>query len=37
VVSGGNEYVLKMQVGDKRWFKGLDRPTQEVVKSFVVA
>jgi len=37
VVSGGNEYVLKMQVGDKRWFKGLDRPTQDVVKSFVVA
>merc|ERR1711998_486348 len=37
VVSGGNEYVLKVQVGDKRWFKGLERPAKEVSKSFTVA
>lgn len=37
VVSGGNEYVLKVQVGDKRYFKGLERPSKQVIKSFTVA
>uniref|UniRef100_A0A7S4MHW1 PsbP C-terminal domain-containing protein n=1 Tax=Vannella robusta TaxID=1487602 RepID=A0A7S4MHW1_9EUKA len=37
VVSGGKEYVLKVQVGDKRWFKGLERPSKEVIQSFIVA
>jgi len=36
-VSGGNEYVLKIQVGDKRYFKGLERPSKQIIKSFTVA
>jgi hypothetical protein len=36
-VSGGNLYVLKVQVGDKRWFKGADRDAKGAWNSFTVA
>jgi len=36
-VSGGQLYVLKVQVGDKRWFKGVDRDAKGTWNSFTVA
>jgi hypothetical protein len=36
-VSGGNLYILKNQVGDKRWFKGLERPVKKSNDTFTVA
>jgi len=36
-VSNGNLYVLKHQVGDKRWFKGADKGALGSWKSFTVA
>jgi len=36
-VSGNTLYTLKFQVGDKRWFKGLERPAKQSAKSFTVA
>eukprot|EP00667_Euglena_gracilis_P014283 EG_transcript_14787 len=36
-VSGGKLYILKHQVGDKRWFKGLDKPVLASLASFTVA
>jgi len=36
-VSGGQLYLLKVQVGDKRWFKGVDKDAKGIWKSFTVA
>uniref|UniRef100_A0A061S851 Photosystem II oxygen-evolving enhancer protein 2 n=1 Tax=Tetraselmis sp. GSL018 TaxID=582737 RepID=A0A061S851_9CHLO len=36
-VSEGNLYVLKVQVGDKRWFKGVDKEAMGAWNSFIVA
>ncbi|KAL6775859.1 PSBP1 [Auxenochlorella protothecoides x Auxenochlorella symbiontica] len=36
-VSNGNLYILKIQAGDKRWFKGLSKDAQGVANSFTVA
>lgn len=36
-VSGGQLYILKVQVGDKRWFKGADRDAKGIWNSFTVA
>jgi hypothetical protein len=36
-VSNGKLYVLKVQVGDKRWFKGVDKDAEGMAASFVVA
>ena len=36
-VSGGVLYILKIQVGDKRWFKGVDRDAKGTWNSFTVA
>merc|ERR1711977_646971 len=36
-VSGNTLYVLKIQVGDKRWFKGIRKDAEGVFNSFVVA
>lgn len=36
-VSGGNLYILKIQVGDKRWFKGVERDAKGTWNSFTVA
>mmetsp|Transcript_15147 Transcript_15147/g.20903 ORF Transcript_15147/g.20903 Transcript_15147/m.20903 type:complete len:260 (-) Transcript_15147:83-862(-) len=36
-VSNGKLYLYKMQIGDKRWFKGLDRPATASWRSFTVA
>mmetsp|Transcript_14679 Transcript_14679/g.37244 ORF Transcript_14679/g.37244 Transcript_14679/m.37244 type:complete len:130 (-) Transcript_14679:116-505(-) len=36
-VSNGALYVLKVQAGDKRWFKGADKECQGVWNSFIVA
>jgi len=36
VVSNGNLYVLKIQAGDKRWFKGAERECREAFDSFTV-
>lgn len=33
-VSGGKLYVVKVQNGDKSWFKGGEKPSRAVVKSF---
>ena len=35
-VSGGNLYLLRVQVGDKRWFKGVDKDAQGTWNSFTV-
>lgn len=35
-VSNGNLYVVKVQNGDKSWFKGGEKPSREVIKSFQV-
>lgn len=36
-VSGGNLWILKVQVGDKRWFKGVNKDAFGLVKSFTLA
>eukprot|EP00898_Chlorokybus_atmophyticus_P004919 jgi/Chlat1/5428/Chrsp35S08992 len=36
-VKDGNLYVLKIQAGDKRWFKGTDRAVRPVFDSFTIA
>jgi len=36
-VSNGKLYILKMQAGDKRWFKGLEKELKKVQDSFSVA
>lgn len=36
-VSGGQLYVVKVQSGDKSWFKGGEKPSREVIKSFLAA
>lgn len=36
-VGNGNLYILKIQVGDKRWFKGADAGAKGSWNSFVVA
>jgi hypothetical protein len=36
-VSGGNLYILKVQAGDKRWFKGAEKDAKGVWNSFIVA
>eukprot|EP00850_Spirogloea_muscicola_P022398 SM000291S10876 [mRNA] locus=s291:36185:37362:- [translate_table: standard] len=36
-VSNGNLYILKIQAGDKRWFKGTERFVRDAVSSFQVA
>jgi hypothetical protein len=36
-VSGNTLYILKIQVGDKRWFKGVRKEAEGVLNSFIVA
>jgi hypothetical protein len=36
-VSNGKLYVFKTQAGDKRWFKGLEKPMRASVANFTVA
>ena len=36
-VSGGNLYILKVQAGDKRWFKGAKTEAVGTWNSFTVA
>lgn len=36
-VAGGSLYILKVQVGDKRWFKGADKEAKGAWNSFTVA
>ena len=36
-VGNGNLYILKIQIGDKRWFKGADQGAKGAWNSFVVA
>ena len=36
-VSGGKLWILKIQVGDKRWFKGVKKEAYGIYDSFVVA
>merc|ERR1711881_546972 len=36
-VSNNNLYILKVQVGDKRWFKGVRKEAEGVYNSFIVA
>merc|ERR1712193_571204 len=36
-VSNSNLYILKIQVGDKRWFKGVKKEAEGVYNSFIVA
>lgn len=36
-VSGNTLYILKIQVGDKRWFKGVRKEAEGVFNSFIVA
>jgi hypothetical protein len=36
-VSANTLYTMKFQIGDKRWFKGLERPAKQTAKSFTVA
>jgi hypothetical protein len=35
--SGNTLYILKIQVGDKRWFKGVKKEAEGVFNSFIVA
>ncbi len=37
LVSNGNLYILKVQAGDKRWFKGAKKECLGVFDSFTVA
>merc|ERR1719240_1040569 len=36
-VSGNTLYILKIQVGDKRWFKGVNKDAEGAFNSFIVA
>ena len=36
-VSNGTRYILKVQAGDKRWFKGVKKYVLGADKSFTVA
>merc|ERR1719393_447100 len=36
-VSGNTLYILKIQVGDKRWFKGVNKDAEGTLNSFIVA
>lgn len=36
-VSGGNLYILKVQIGDKRWFKGAKTSAVGLLESFTLA
>merc|ERR1739848_384649 len=36
-VSKNTLYILKVQVGDKRWFKGVNKDAEGVFNSFIVA
>lgn len=36
-VAGGKLWILKIQVGDKRWIRGVDREAKLVYESFIVA
>merc|ERR1712048_321832 len=36
-VSGNTLYILKVQIGDKRWFKGAKKEAEGALNSFVVA
>merc|ERR1712006_53690 len=36
-VSSNILYILKIQVGDKRWFKGVNKDAEGVFNSFIVA
>lgn len=36
-VSNGSLYILKVQIGDKRWFKGAKKEAEGLVSSFTVA
>merc|ERR1719387_1532891 len=36
-VSGNNLFILKVQIGDKRWFKGAKKEAEGALNSFVVA
>merc|ERR1719393_412773 len=36
-VSGSTLYILKIQVGDKRWFKGVNKDAEGTLNSFIVA
>ena len=36
-VGGGNLYLLKVQIGDKRWFKGAKTYAYGIIDSFNVA
>ena len=36
-VSDGNLYIMKLQSGDKRWFKGQERDLRTAMNSFTVA
>lgn len=36
-VSNGNLYILKVQCGDKRWFKGVKVEAEGAFNSFIVA
>lgn len=35
-VSDGKLYILKIQVGDKRWFKGVDKEANGTANSFTI-
>merc|ERR1712003_277826 len=37
MVAKGNLYILKIQVGDKRWFKGTKKEAEGAFNSFLVA
>ena len=36
-VSGGKLWILKVQIGDKRWIKGANKDAQGAIDSFTVA
>jgi len=36
-VAGGKLWILKVQVGDKRWFKGTDKDAMGAADSFTLA
>lgn len=36
-VGSGNLYILKVQIGDKRWFKGAKNAALGIQNSFAVA
>ena len=36
-ISGGKLWILKIQVGDKRWIRGVDKEAYDVFNSFTVS